>query len=258
MTLERSPLSAGEPTWVSTEVRNVGPDDLVWLHDGCEIAVGVGGTIDGASWRPGRQQAGIGHEFKVWALETVGASLPVAVHFTPEPFVGRGGRLSCADIGIADKIPPGGAVTQRAQWDGAAAHGLGPPPSGRVELVGSFRSYWRASRGEPQDLASQTIDIRLTSWVLNGRDRSWLDPPEVVDAALADPRFDAWIRTRKMRDGADAVLKYFPAEDVWWVGLLTFADVDPQNLHVAHIDPRTGFVRQIVDRDWWLARDGWP
>ena len=37
--LDANPLRAGQPTWVTTTVQNVGPDGLIWFHDGCGIVV---------------------------------------------------------------------------------------------------------------------------------------------------------------------------------------------------------------------------
>ena len=33
--LERNPMPAGEPTWVTTTVTNTGRDDVIWLHGAC-------------------------------------------------------------------------------------------------------------------------------------------------------------------------------------------------------------------------------
>ncbi|HSL33543.1 MAG TPA: hypothetical protein VK871_07825 [Candidatus Limnocylindrales bacterium] len=39
--LERNPLPAGEPTWLTTTVANTGPDELRWITDACDIDVSV-------------------------------------------------------------------------------------------------------------------------------------------------------------------------------------------------------------------------
>jgi hypothetical protein len=61
--LDRNPMPAGEPTWVATTVTNIGDDDLIWLHGGCAISVGVNGRMNGRRWsfggRPDRRPAGI-------------------------------------------------------------------------------------------------------------------------------------------------------------------------------------------------------
>lgn len=257
VTLDRNPLVAGQPTWVTTEVRNTGRDDLIWFHDGCAIAVGVWGTVEGATWRLGGGHSAKGADFKLWALDNSGASGPVTIYFTPEKYIGYG-RIGCPDIGLSDVVPPGGTIRAQALWDGQANRALGPAPSGPVELVGGFRYYWRETSGEPADITRQIIEVRLASWVVGGRDRTLLDPGEVVDAALADADFAAWIEGQEMRSGADAVLRMAPDQDVWWVGLVQYFDDKTSRLHAVLVHPRTGAVLGTVDRDWSFETEGNP
>jgi hypothetical protein len=254
--LDRNPLVAGLATWVTTEVRNVGSDDLIWFHDGCETSVDVWGTVEEASWRPGRGQEAALAAFKTWALESSGADKPVTVYFTPKSFIDQG-RIGCADVGISDTVEPGGSLVQRAQWDGMARWKLGPPPAGPVQLVGRFGFYWRKRQGEPERITDQVIEVPLVSRVVEARDPALLDPGEVVDAALADPRFAAWVTAQPHRSGADAILRVAPDGNGWWVGLLSFLGDGAARLHVVVVDPRTGAIRRTIDRDWSLEAEGY-
>lgn len=256
-TLERNPLPSGEPTWVTTEVRNVGTDDLVWLHGGCRIAAHVGGIIEGAHWRPGREQTGKAAEFKTRALSYHGgAGDEIGIGFTPEPWIGRG-PIACSAIGIEEIIPPGGAIIERAQWDGMVGR-FGPAHEGEIQLVASFGDYWRASTGQPDDLTAQRIVVSIGSAVVDGRDPALLDPAEVLDAALADPGFAAWIEGIEDVPGVDPVLRMAPDTHAWWVGTKGDAVDAVAPMHLVLVHPRSGAVLATIDRDWDYRTEGNP
>ena len=90
-------MPAGEPTWMAAEVRNIGDDDLLYA-DPCNL-VGVGGTVEGQTWRAGIDWPGETAALKDWALDSLLlADGDVHVGFNPEWAVARGiGReeLAC-------------------------------------------------------------------------------------------------------------------------------------------------------------------
>ncbi len=114
--LDRNPLSIGEPTWATATVTNTGTDDLVWFHDGCAVAVGIGGTLDGVSWRRGAAQTSKALAFKHDALS--GQEIEdgtINLRFEPERFVGKT-RYGCGDIGHGNeavlRFDPGATAWQ--------------------------------------------------------------------------------------------------------------------------------------------------
>ena len=257
--VDRNPLPAGEPTWVSATVTNIGKDDLIWFHDGCAIAVGVGGSLEDAKWRTGRAQISNAAEFKELALE---AAEPedgsISISFLPERFAGKG-SFGCADIGISETIRPGRSIKERSVWTGFGGQTLGPPPTGAVKLVGSFRYYWRERTGEPEDVISQVIDVSLPAWVV-GTGESIIHPGEAVDAALLEPRLHDVLATRKLRSGHDAIIRFDPAAVAWQVGVLDYGDLPevPPRIHMVGVDARSGALREWIERVWDFDVDGFP
>ena len=260
--LDRERLRAGEPAWVTTEVRNVGDDDLVWSHDGCGTTVWVSGKVEGVRWRPGIEHQGKAGRFKKLALERLEVDdASFAVEFVPESFIAKVGQYGCADLRVDDRIKPGRAIRQRARWDGFAWLRLGPPPSGRVRLVGWSGYYWRAGAGEPERLTDQDIKVRLDVSLASSRDPNALDPPEVVDAALRSPAFRAWLESQDLGIGPPTVytvLRFDPSLGLWKVGLFQHG---LDQFHLALVSPVSGEVVAIVDEPWDrrdLDRDTYP
>ena len=147
------------------------------------------------------------------------------------------------------------ASRQRAQWDGTADFRLGPPPTGPVRLKGTFLYYYRAGDVLGPNFKNRTISVKLDSWIVDGRNSAFLDPPEVVDAALASPEFSAWLATLTVGDHNDTVLWFDPKTHVWQVGLL---DYQTRRFHLALVDRRSGRVINIIDRPWRPKVDGFP
>lgn len=253
MTFDANPLTGGEPTWVTTEVRNVGTDPVIWFHDGCAIAVDVRGQMPDVVWRLGREQSGIAADFKRLALEQQSIDQGVGhIAFTPERFIGRG-LDGCDDVGITDRIAPGEAIRQRSQWDGMVQLRLGVPPSGAVDLIGRAGYYWRERGGEPADITDKVIELHLDGEIAGGRDRSLLDPPEAIDAALADQAFLAWLADKVIGDGNTPVVWFEPETNAWQIGLL---DYGADRFHLVSVDPRSGSVLDTAERPWDPAVDG--
>lgn len=252
--LDENPLHAGKPTWATATVTNIGKGDLIWFHDGCAIPVGVSGPMDGARWRAGIEQEGSLKKFKEYAVGKT-TDLTIHIYFTPEPYIGKG-AIGCIDVGIADRIKPGARIHQRLQWNGQAHLLNGPPPSGPVRLMATFEYYWRATNGEPANILDQKITVTLDSWVVDGR-TDLLDLPEIVDAALALPEFADFVRARQIGDANEPVIRFDDKMDLWTVGLIEYSG-DVSRLHYALVEPQTGRVQAIGDRDWDFTTEGNP
>lgn len=254
--LERNPMPAGEATWATSTVTNIGDDDVTWFHDGCAVAVNTWGPAVGARWRPGREHVGIAGEYKSFTLDQAGTKDgTVLVAFTPEAFVGRKGTYGCTDIGIGDVLKPGASITEKARWSGVAGELLGPPPTGAVALTASFRYYWREARGEPEDITSELIDVPVPVWI-DGTGGAILHPAEAIDVALLDPRFIAVLESRDFRNANEPIIRFDSSASVWQVGLLDHGE--QPRVHLVLIDGVSGQNVGFLERDWDFDVDGFP
>jgi len=254
--LERNPMSAGEPTWATATVTNVGADDVAWLHDGCAVAVYLWGPMQGTTWRPGRPQVGIAANYKSAALKQLGIEDgAVVVRFTPERFVKKKGSYGCADIGITEMLAPGGSIVERARWSGVAGLLLGPPPTGFIELTGSFRYFWREAKGEPPDVTKAVLDAPVPAWIENDV-AAVLHPAEAIDAALLDGRFVDVLDRRDLGNANEPIVRFDPATGMWQIGLLDHGQ--QPRAHIVLVDGASGRQLGFADRPWTFEVDGFP
>ncbi|MFN8622836.1 MAG: hypothetical protein U0869_19030 [Chloroflexota bacterium] len=249
--LDRNPMPAGETTWLRTTVTNVGQGDLIWFHDGCSIPVGVSGTMPGTRWREGLPFTASDYLDPKTRLLFAGGKGEVGIGFYPKGYP-TNTEISCADIGISDRLAPGEQLPMRHRWDGTARLRMGLPPSGPVTLDVWAGYFWRPGR-QPKDIADAVIRFTMPAWIVDGRDPTLLDPGEIVDAAFADPAFVTWYRTA---DAGNIEAFWYDDElGAWEIGAV---DYDTKTLHLAQVDPRTGAVLGYLDRRWDPKRDGYP
>jgi hypothetical protein len=259
ITLDRNPMPAGEPTWLTAEVKNTGRDDLEWMTDGCQLHVLPHGELIDLHWRPGVQQHGRAAAFKDWALHVAGQDEEGIIHlgFASEDDVERGRfeGAGCADIGMSQRLPPGGVLGQRFLWSGEIAGGKGPPPTASVDIIGTF-SHWRRE-GEPEEERRPDVVALLRAWVVGPRDPFMLSPAEAVDIALADPRLAGWIAQGWGRRSG-AIVWRDGETGSWWVGMT----LDDNDLRLAVVDATQGRVVDYVrardnnDGTWELLAPG--
>jgi hypothetical protein len=257
ITLEHDPMPALALTRITTEVRNLGSDTLHWQSDGCATSVDISAEMTGSAWRPGVEQQDVAKQFKDYALDHVFRTDPLSppsLRFVPPEMVDKG-SYACADVGIDHEIAPGNTIEAVRVWDGAAGLRWGPPPTGAVTITGTFDSYWRGAKA-PSPSRTGRLDVRLDAWVSGGADATWLSPPEVADAALADPAFAAYLATQRIGDGRSIILWYRPELDLWEVGVLAWHDAPTPQMHLVLVDPHSGAIVQTVDRRWDEDLDG--
>jgi hypothetical protein len=247
--LDRNPLRAGDPTWATMTVQNRGSTDATWYHDGCAIPVGLGGEIVGTRWRPGVEQSGQAALFKARVVEASGGDVPW-IQFIHERYIGKVG-FGCADLGVTDTIPPGDSLVHRARWDGMASPALGPPPGGAVELTGRAAYYFRGKQ-PARLITTAVIELRATAWIVDGKDPTLLDPPEIIDAALADEDFAAWLADKELGNGRNEFIRFDPEAGLWEVGTVEYVS---NRLHFVRVDPM-GRVLDTIDRPWDPRTDG--
>jgi hypothetical protein len=259
ISVDRNPMPAGEPTWMTATVKNTGRDEVVWLHDGCATLVHAYGRLDPATWRPGVELHGQSRQFKRYALGNgIDGSEPtdILVGFIPKERIGfeTGG---CADIGLEDRIRPGETLKRRLRWNGRLAPFFDEPPAGPVQVIATFDGYRRVGWKGHQ---SRQLALPLTVWVAPGKAPGRLDAPEVIDAALQDPAFAGFFATKEFAHSVEDWVKFDAKADRWHVGIVEwYVPKEPQaTLTYFVIDPVTGQVVDRVSRLWDEAMDGWP
>lgn len=255
--LERNPLPAGEVSWVQISVTNRGQSNVTWSHDGCASLAGVGGQSAVAS-PLGQQQSGIKAEFKAYALggSTVEDPDPFAwIGFVPENRLNKG-SYGCADIGLSETLKPGESRRQTRWWSGLESQNRSVPPSGAIELSVHAGFYWRGK--EPDEIPESLIKFTLPAWIDSPDQRQRLSPAEVVDAALDDAGFSAFLNTQDIANGREAIAWYAADTDLWEVGVLIWNDYEEPRIRGVHVEPRSGAIVGSIDRAWDQDADGFP
>lgn len=253
VTLERNPLVAGQPVWLRTHVRNLRDELIHWPGaPECGDSVSVRGWMTDAHWRPielvdapPREPNGgfvrpvtdlrwwIQDRWTDWRPRKIwlGFAHPSSTH-------------GCGDSYFETRLPPRGTLIQRLRWDGQASGGLGPPPSGPTRIVGTFAYRFR---GEPFG-RTRVIRVPIDAWIVDGRDPTWLEPMEIVDAALADARLQTLMEQISLGYESGAYVAFDPGREVWVVGTCSSFEGDLVHWRAAIVDPASGAVFEVIDR----------
>lgn len=257
VTLQRNPLPAGQRSWVKTTVTNMGRTTATWFHDGCATSVGVSGRI-GVDWRSGTVHQGQAQTFKDAVLGRDPGEQAYdrpALEFVPKDALARG-AYGCSDIGIEEKLRPGQSIKATRWWSGVDPATRAEPPSGPVTLDIWSGYYWRGA--EPDNISDRRIQLTLEAWVTGGWSPQRPSPAEIVDAALSDAGFVAYLDTQTLHSGRETILWYDADHDRWEVGVLPWYESDPPRIHGVLVDGTTGAVLGPLDRPWDKDVDGYP
>ncbi len=256
--LQRNPLPAGEPSWIKVTVTNRGANDVTWFHDGCALAAVVQGRSE-VAWPMGQEHTAQPAMFKTYALGGSIADSP-SPHgwflFVPKAHL-NAGSYGCADIGIPDRIRPGRSNRQTLWWSGFTDLNRSMPPTGSATILASAAYYWRGSK-EPERITDQAIDLELAAWITSEDATERLSPAQIVDAAVADSAFAAYLDTQSIANGREAIAWYDAARDVWEVGLLVWYEATTPRISGVVVDPVTGAILAPLDRAWDQEQDGFP
>jgi hypothetical protein len=252
--LERNPMPAGEPTWVTSTVTNTGKDPVVYMP--CGEAVNVGAAIVGPPWRHGQALSNPAMAWKEYLLSHQGLDGDDrSLFFFAE---GQTGASSgCGDIAHVKSLAPGATFRDRARWDGFAFRRLAPPPTARIDLVGKFEF----DRGDllaehpPED--RHLLEAHLETWI-EGLPDAFLDPAEAVDIALTEPRLTELLATRDLHNGNEGVALFDPKTGLYQIGMLESGSLPVSRAHLVLVDARTGEIVGFVERDWDYDVDGYP
>jgi hypothetical protein len=251
--LDRNPMPAGEPTWVTTTIQNTGRDAITYYP--CSEAVTVGGEIAGVPWRPGADLPVPAATWKSYLAGGQGLRRGGrTVLFFPD---GQDGAASgCGDIGISATLAAGATHRERLRWDGFTFRRLGPPPTASLDLIGSFE-FDRGVALDPPPEARRRAEVRLPAWIA-GPLGPLLDPAEAVDIALTDPRLTDLLASRNLHSGNEGVLLFDGSSGLYQIGMLESGDLPVSRVHLVLVDARTGRIAGFVDRDWDYQVDGYP
>jgi hypothetical protein len=166
------------------------------------------------------------------------------------------GSTGCTDVGITEYIEPGRSVDDTLWWSGYAAPNRAVLPGGPLEISIGAGYYWRGDV-EPDRIADQEFELSLDAWVDNP-DADQLSPALIVDAALGDPQFAAYVDTQAIADGRAEIAWYDADRNVWEVGIMPWYETDPPRIHGVVVDGSTGAIVGPLDRAWDRATDPFP
>jgi len=252
--LDRNPMPAGQPTWITTTITNSGGDAVVYVPCGEIVYVSAAGV--GPPWRPGRNPPNPAAIWKTYLLDHQG--LQTKDRYVLFFVAGQTGASSgCGDIAHVTTLAPGRTVHERQSWDGFAFRQFAPPPTAVIDLVGRFEF----DRGDP--LAEHPpedrhrLEVHLETWIA-GLPDAFLDPAEAADIALTDPRLTALLASRDLRNGNEGVARFDPKTALYQIGMLESGSLPVSRAHLVLVDARTGEIVGFVERDWDYDVDGYP
>jgi hypothetical protein len=252
--LERNPMPAGEPTWIDKTFTNTGLDPVTYYP--CGESVSVSGLIADLPWRPGRRLPDPAKAWKEYLISVQGVRTNDRyVLFLPQGL--DGSSSGCGDIGYTKSLAAGATIHERARWDGFAYRQLAPPPTARIDLVGTFEFDRGDPLAEHPPEERRTLEVHLETWI-SGLPDAFLDPAEAADIALTDPRLTAVLASRHLHNGNESVVRFDPVAGVYQIGMLESGDLPVARAHLVLVDARTGEIVDFVDRDWDYAVDGYP
>ena len=252
--LDRNPMPAGEPTSITTTITNTGGDAVVYVP--CAEIVYLSAASVGPQWRPGRNLPDPAMIWKTYLLDHQGLqSEDRSVLFFA---AGQTGVSSgCGDVAHVTSLAPGGTVHERQSWDGYAFRQLAPPPTARIDLLGTFDFDRGDPLAEHPPAGRKHLELHLDTWIA-GLPDPFLDPAEAADIALTDPRLTGLLASRDLRNGNEGVVRFDPKTGVYEIGMLESGNLPVSRAHLVLVDARTGEIDGFVERDWSYQVDGFP
>lgn len=234
ISLDRTPIVAGERVWATVVVDNLLPVAVLWQGGGCDFVADVAAALEPpVVSEPGRAWDGLAGRFK--RLATPPAQEFPSAPFVDERFVDQGAVACTSDLRI-NELGPGGQLVMRAAWDGDAG---GVLVGERVTTItASFPFMGPKGPGDPFSQPVQPLQVAVDVPVVDRGIRR-ISPAAAVDAALADARFAGWLASAP----ADAwqgvgVDRTKAGYDVVLTLLVDGAPVSGR----ATVDPSTGIV----------------
>jgi hypothetical protein len=193
LSLERSPLPSAQRTRALVVIDNLSPDVRDWQDDGCGFPATV--TIHTAvdvRPDPGVRWLGAAGRFK--RMASPGSDPSADAPFIDERFADEPERLICQGDVVINHLQPGQRLEMRVVWSGEVANIAAP--AGPATVLAEFPYLAAVSPDvDPLDAARPIIASIQTEVV--GAGIALLSADQIIDAALADSRFAAWLESAK-------------------------------------------------------------
>jgi hypothetical protein len=193
LSLERSPLPAAQPTRALVVVDNLSPDVRDWLGAGCGLLATV--TIHTAvdvHPDPGVNWPGAAGKFK--RMASPGSDASADAPFIDARFADDPRRLICAANLAINHLKPGQRLEMSAVWNGEVA--TVAAPAGPATVSAEFAYLAGPAAGVDPFERVRPIVVTIDTEVV-GAGIALLSADQIIDAALADRRFAAWLASAR-------------------------------------------------------------
>ena len=212
LTLEGAPRSAAV-SWAAVRIEDVGDRPIRWAAGGC----GDPGSIDidlGEVFPAGRSDWPEPlARFKREALGPGNGNGLLRIVYTAEARWGT--QVACpASLGI-ETLDPGAHLDLRAGWDGT--YDGSPVPAGPATVTATFPLM--DVQDGPIDASSDThaVAVAVPTAIVGDGGAAAIGPAILVDTALADPDFAAWVAAGPVDRWINPDIAHIGA--TWQVGL---------------------------------------
>ena len=201
LTLERAPLPSAQRSRALVVVDNLSPVVRNWEGGGCGFlaTVTIHTSID-ARPDPGVNWPGAAGRFK--RLASPGSDPSDDGPFIDERFADDPERLICTANLEINHLQPGERLEMRAVWDGEVANVAAP--AGPATVSAEFPYLGEVPNGADPLQAPKPIVASIDTEVV-GAGIALLSADQIIDAALADRRFAAWLASANVSMWQDAV-----------------------------------------------------
>jgi hypothetical protein len=189
LTLERTPLPSAQRTRALIVVDNLSPQVRNWEGGGCGFlaTVTIHTSID-ARPDPGVNWPGAAGRFK--RLASPGSDPSDDGPFIDERFADHPELMVCPANLAINHLAPGQRLEMRAVWDGEIA--TVAAPAGPATVSAEFPYLGEVPEGVDPFEAATPIVASIDTEVV-GAGIALLSADQIIDAALADHRFERWV-----------------------------------------------------------------
>ena len=193
LSLDRAPLPSAQRTRALVVVDNLSPGMRDWEGGGCGFLATV--TIHTAvDVHPDRGVTWPGDAGRFKRLASPGSDASDDAPFIDERFADAPEQLVCpADVAI-NHLRPGQRLEMRAVWSGEVASVAAP--AGPATVSAEFPYLREMPNSEDPFEGSAPIIASIETEVV-GAGIALLSADQIIDAALADRRFTAWLESAK-------------------------------------------------------------
>jgi hypothetical protein len=189
LTLEHAPLPSAQRTRALVVVDNLSPEVRLWKGGGCGFLATV--TIHTAADvhpDPGVNWPGRAGRFK--RMASPGSDPSGDAPFIDARFADDPQQLICPANLAINRVQPGQRLEMRAVWNGEVA--TVAAPAGPATVTAEFPYLGQVPPGGDPLEASRPIIASIDTEVV-GAGIALLSADQIIDAALADRRFAAWL-----------------------------------------------------------------